>query len=58
MGEGGAAPLHTLSAALQDALFERGIIIEESFNNGDSIFRLLQSKNKRSVRLVRRAVTV
>ena len=58
MGEGGAAPVHTISAALQDALFERGIIIEESFNNGDSIFRLLQSKNKPIVRLQRRAVTV
>ncbi|PYV89535.1 MAG: hypothetical protein DMG90_11060, partial [Acidobacteria bacterium] len=28
MGEGGAAPIHTISAALQDALFDRGIFIE------------------------------
>lgn len=29
-GEGGGAPLHTMSAAMQDALFERGVIITES----------------------------
>ena len=28
MGEGGAAPIHTISAALQDALFDRGIFIQ------------------------------
>ena len=41
MGEGGAAPVHTISAALQDALFEQGIFVNDSFNNGDSIFRSL-----------------
>jgi 2-furoyl-CoA dehydrogenase large subunit len=41
MGEGGAAPIHTVSAALQDALFAQGIFIDDSFNNGDSIFRSL-----------------
>jgi len=41
MGEGGAAPIHTISAALQDALFAQGIFINDSFNNGDSIFRSL-----------------
>ncbi len=44
MGEGGAAPLHTLSAALQDALFASGIIIEDSFNNGDSLYRAIIAK--------------
>jgi CO/xanthine dehydrogenase Mo-binding subunit len=44
MGEGGAAPIHTLSAALQDALFEQGIIIEDSFNNADSLFRAMNKK--------------
>ena len=39
MGEGGAAPVHTISAALQDALFGNGIFINESFNNADSLFR-------------------
>jgi CO/xanthine dehydrogenase Mo-binding subunit len=44
MGEGGAAPIHTISAALQDALFGEGIFIEESFNNPDSLFRALVAK--------------
>ncbi len=44
MGEGGAAPIHTISAALQDALFASGIIIEDSFNNADSLFRALEAK--------------
>jgi len=44
MGEGGAAPIHTISAALQDALFAQGIFIDDSFNNGDSIFRSLKHR--------------
>ncbi|HET7208377.1 MAG TPA: xanthine dehydrogenase family protein molybdopterin-binding subunit [Terriglobales bacterium] len=44
MGEGGAAPIHTISAALQDALFSQGVIIEDSFNNADSIFRAMVLK--------------
>ncbi|MGA7969636.1 MAG: xanthine dehydrogenase family protein molybdopterin-binding subunit [Terriglobales bacterium] len=45
MGEGGAAPIHTISAALQDALFAEGIFINDSFNNGDSIFRQLKRRD-------------
>jgi CO/xanthine dehydrogenase Mo-binding subunit len=44
MGEGGAAPIHTISAALQDALFASGIVIDDSFNNADSLFRAIVSK--------------
>jgi len=44
MGEGGAAPVHTISAALQDALFEKGVFIEDSFNNPDSVFRSLRGE--------------
>lgn len=44
MGEGGAAPIHTISAALQDALFANGIIIEDSFNNADSLYRAMVAK--------------
>lgn len=44
MGEGGAAPIHTISAALQDALFASGIIIDDSFNNADSLFRAMTAK--------------
>jgi 2-furoyl-CoA dehydrogenase large subunit len=46
MGEGGAAPVHAISAALQDALFAQGIYITESFNNGDSIFRSLAARRE------------
>jgi len=59
MGEGGAAPIHTISAALQDALFSNGIIIEDSFNNADSLFRALVVKEicqaEKLVKLERRA---
>jgi 2-furoyl-CoA dehydrogenase large subunit len=42
MGEGGAAGVHAISAALQDALFEKGIIIDDSHHSADSIFRALE----------------
>jgi len=32
MGEGGAAPVHTVCAALQDALYSKGVIINDSHN--------------------------
>src|SRR6202049_1702406 len=44
MGEAGAAPIHTISAALQDALFASGIMIDDSFNNADSLFRAMVAK--------------
>jgi CO/xanthine dehydrogenase Mo-binding subunit len=44
MGEGGAAPVHTISAALQDALFSQGVFIDDSFNNADSLFRAVMKK--------------
>jgi 2-furoyl-CoA dehydrogenase large subunit len=43
MGEGGAAPLHAISAALQDALFEQGIIIDDSHQTADTIFQMMQT---------------
>jgi hypothetical protein len=36
--------VHTISAALQDALFAHGIFINDSFNNADSIFRALKQR--------------
>jgi len=42
MGEGGAAPIHTVCAALQDALFSSGIIINDSHNTGDTIFQAFE----------------
>ena len=44
MGEGGAAPIHTISAALQDALFSSGIVISDSFNNADTLYRAIVAK--------------
>jgi CO/xanthine dehydrogenase Mo-binding subunit len=44
MGEGGAAPIHTISAALQDALFTRGIVVSDSFNNADTLYRAIVAK--------------
>src|SRR6266404_1999493 len=44
MGEGGAAPIHTISAALQDALFSSGILITDSFNNADTLYRAVVRK--------------
>jgi CO/xanthine dehydrogenase Mo-binding subunit len=44
MGEGGAAPVHTISAALQDALFSEGVVIGDSFNNADTLFRAVVGK--------------
>jgi 2-furoyl-CoA dehydrogenase large subunit len=41
MGEGGAAPIHTISAALQDAVFAERIVIGDSFNNADTLFRAI-----------------
>jgi len=46
MGEGGAAPLHTISAALQDALYASGVIISDSHNTPDSIFAALARAKK------------
>jgi len=44
MGEGGAAPIHTISAALQDAVFAEGVVIGDSFNNADTLFRAIVGK--------------
>jgi 2-furoyl-CoA dehydrogenase large subunit len=46
MGEGGGAPLHAISAALQDALFREGIIIDDSHNNASTLFELIQKQRR------------
>lgn len=53
MGEGGGAPLHTLSAAVQDALFESGVIVTDSFLSAPVLFRMLQSPNRQTAVSVR-----
>ena len=42
MGEGGGAPLHTICAALQDALYSSGVVITDSHNNAESIYRAMK----------------
>jgi CO/xanthine dehydrogenase Mo-binding subunit len=42
MGEGGAAPVHTVCAAIQDAVYPHGVVIDDSHNTGDSLFRAFQ----------------
>ena len=58
MGEGGAAPLHTICAALQDALSSESIWVTDSFNNAETIFQACRQKaagsEKSVVRVVRR----
>jgi len=59
MGEGGAAPIHAISAALQDALYDQGIIIDDSHNTGSSLFHALQrartGQRYQNVKIARRA---
>jgi len=43
MGEGGGAPLHAISSALQDAFQGMGIIIKDSHHTADSIFQATQA---------------
>ncbi len=59
MGEGGSAPLHTICAALQDALHSSGVIVTDSHNMGGSIFEALRnaSSAKRGVRVERGRAT-
>jgi CO/xanthine dehydrogenase Mo-binding subunit len=56
MGEGGAAPVHTVCAALQDALQPTGVLIDDSHNSADSLFHALKSAGKSAsgVRVERR----
>ena len=55
MGEGGAAPLHTICAALQDALNSKGIVVSDSHNTGDSIFQALNNVSSGAARPAVRA---
>ncbi len=46
MGEGGGAPLHTMSAALQDALHSEGVIVVDSFASPPRVFEMLTNPNR------------
>jgi len=47
MGEGGGAPLHTVSAAIQDALYDEDVIITESHHSAPALFELLNDPSRR-----------
>ena len=49
MGEGGGAPLHAISAALQDALHGEGLIIRNSHNSPMALFDSRASLNRADV---------
>lgn len=49
MGEGGGAPLHTISAAIQDALYGENVIIRSSFNSPDGLYEALKRADRDDV---------
>lgn len=46
MGEGGGGPLHTISAALQDALDSFGVVVTNSHMSPSDVYELLNSPPK------------
>ena len=46
MGESAGAPLHTISAALQDALYRENIIIVDSHHSPPNVFKWMQHPNR------------
>ena len=48
-GEGGGGPLLTVSAALQDALFSEGIIIQDSHHSPPAVFEVMCDANRERV---------
>ena len=51
MGEGGGAPLHSLCAALQDALYDKDILIGSSHNSPMSMFERFSNGRQPEVRV-------
>lgn len=45
-GEGGGAPLHSVCAAVQDALFEKGVIVNESHASPSIILDAVNNPNR------------
>ncbi|MCU7930757.1 MAG: molybdopterin-dependent oxidoreductase [Candidatus Thiodiazotropha sp. (ex Codakia rugifera)] len=54
MGEGGGAPLHAISSAVQDALIDKGIIVRGSHCSPNRIFEMLQQPDGDQVVTVER----
>ena len=45
-GEGGGAPLHCMSAAIQDALFAEGVVVVDSHNSPSILLEAVTSPNR------------
>lgn len=45
-GEGGGAPLLSISAAVQDALFDKSIIIQDSHHSPPAVFEAMRETNR------------
>ena len=54
MGEGGGAPLHAVSNAIQDALGKDGGVVTQAFNPPETIFDLLHASGVRGVEVTSR----
>ena len=55
MGEGGAAPLHTMCAAIQDAVYPHKVFVSDSHNTADSLFAAITASTDRGVKLDKRS---
>jgi CO/xanthine dehydrogenase Mo-binding subunit len=53
MGEGGGAPLHAISAAIQDAIGSSGPTVLDSFNPPERVLALLHGGDDQKVRVLR-----
>lgn len=53
-GEGGGAPLHTISAAVQDALYHEGVLVTDSYNSPSAIYDMLKNKGQEEITLTSR----
>ena len=48
-GEGGGAPLHCVSAAVQDALHSAGVIVTESHNSPSILLEAARAPNREQI---------
>jgi 2-furoyl-CoA dehydrogenase large subunit len=49
MGEGGGAPVHTICAAIQDALSGTDAMVTDSHNPPERVWRMLHAPGERGV---------
>jgi CO/xanthine dehydrogenase Mo-binding subunit/carbon monoxide dehydrogenase subunit G len=49
MGEGGGAPVHAISAALQDALYDKGVIIQHAHNSPMALYDFMHGDKNNPV---------